>query len=42
VRLVDTASWAERSGNTWDPARAAAIAATYTVNPRSIVVLMAR
>jgi glycogen operon protein len=42
VRLVDTASWAEPGGNTWDPARAAAIAATYTVNPRSIVVLMAR
>jgi glycogen operon protein len=42
VRLIDTASWAESSTNTWDAAAATAIASSYTVHARSIVVLMAR
>ena len=42
VRLVDTSAALEAAGNTWAAASATVIAGGYGVNPRSIVVLMAR
>ena len=39
VRLVDTAAWAEPQANVWDPATATAIAGSYTVHARSMVLL---
>ena len=42
VRLVDTAAWAEPSGNAWDERAATAIAGTYFVHARSLVVLAAQ
>ena len=42
VRLVDTLAWAEPSGNAWDLASAAVMTGNCGVNPRSVVVLVAR
>ncbi len=41
VRLVDTAVWAETSGNAWSPDAAATIAGSYSVHARSMAVLAA-
>ena len=42
VRLVDTAAALEPAGNAWDAAAGTVIVGNYGVNPRSIVVLLAR
>jgi isoamylase len=40
LRLIDTANWAESQGNYWPKEKADSMGTVYTVNSRSIVVLL--
>ena len=42
VRVIDTATWAESSGNTWPIDRAAAMGSSYLVHPYAIAVFRER